>query len=518
MVGGRYPGLISDSSTSASRRRNRASWVALRTLRQVPKIVGETRAGEAIYEIRSVQLVLRGDASHFSRIVACSKCANAVPGPPVLSPADLDQPLHAVICKDCVRAGTSRSTPGPGVGPTRTVPGPPPSTVTDIRAAGRPLQDDPRLVALERRVAELSTLLDVETRTTRAELATADAGAQQLTRRQEELGRAIEVGREAAAAVTEVTSDSEGMRRLQEEMQRALGGVMARVHQLQLSVEAAQAQLDAGAVGQPNEELTRIEDQVSERLDRLAERAARLADSDDLRLTSLERQVRDSVEGSPKAIESLRRDTQRALHDGLSEVRMAITAQASESAVRLDALETAAAEGDSEVDDLYDFHAALDTGMGQLRSELARVSAATSGLTDAQADLQDRLDDLVGAQRLATAEPGLGRRASRQSAESPAELAAVLAAVDDLVGEHQQLRAEVAKLDRVADAATAAAARASAQASTFGPVRSDVRALHEQVAAQNEALAALTRSVEALRRKVPGRAPAAKKASGPAKS
>ncbi len=289
-----------------------------------------------------------------------------------------------------------------------------------------------------------------------------------------------------------------------------------REDQPELSAEAAQAQLDAAAVGQPNEELTRIENQASERLDRLAERVERLAASDDLRLTSLDRQVRASVEGSPKAIESLRRDTQRALHDGLSEVRTAITAQASESAVRLDILEAAVAEGDSEVENLYDFHAALDTGMGQLRSELGRVSAATSGLSDAQADLQDRLDDLVRAQRLAAAEPRRGRRASRKSAESPTEPAAVLAAVDDLGREQQQLRAEVAKLERMVDAATAAATRAS-QASTFGPVRSDVRLLHEQVAAQNEALAALTRSVEA-RRKVPRQAPAPKKASRPAKS
>lgn len=89
----------------------RAGWVGLRTLRQRPKLIQQTADGEPVFEIRSVRLVLRGNATHFTRLVECSKCGRDVHGAPVLGPADLDQPAHAVICKDCVRRATQRPSP-----------------------------------------------------------------------------------------------------------------------------------------------------------------------------------------------------------------------------------------------------------------------------------------------------------------------------------------------------------------------------------------------------------------------
>lgn len=112
----------------------RARWVGLRTLRQRPAAVGATAAGEPVFEVRSVRLVLRGDAPHFNRLVRCSKCDREMPGPPVLSPADLDQPVHAVICAACVREASVPSFGG--------------------EAVAAPAEEDDRLAALERRVAE----------------------------------------------------------------------------------------------------------------------------------------------------------------------------------------------------------------------------------------------------------------------------------------------------------------------------------------------------------------------------
>ena len=84
-------------------------WVGLRTLRQRPRLVGQTAGGEPVYEVRSVRMVLRPDANHFNRLAACAKCGASVAGGPLLAPADLDHPSNPVFCKDCVR----RSTPAP---------------------------------------------------------------------------------------------------------------------------------------------------------------------------------------------------------------------------------------------------------------------------------------------------------------------------------------------------------------------------------------------------------------------
>src|SRR5688572_16111471 len=87
----------------------RATWVALRTLRQRPKVVDHQKNGEPIYEIRSVRLVLRDNVDHFNRLAQCSKCGRELPGAPVLTQADLTRPSHSVLCKECVRKATDRS-------------------------------------------------------------------------------------------------------------------------------------------------------------------------------------------------------------------------------------------------------------------------------------------------------------------------------------------------------------------------------------------------------------------------
>ena len=146
---------MSESSTPAPRRHNRANWVALRTLRQLPKVVGETSAGEPIVEVRSVRLVLREGAAHFSRMATCSKCGREVPGAAILSPSDLDHPPHPVICRHCVRTA-SAPVLRPERRPVKVVPEPRPEPQTESPSGAAP--EDSRLAALDARLSELAEL------------------------------------------------------------------------------------------------------------------------------------------------------------------------------------------------------------------------------------------------------------------------------------------------------------------------------------------------------------------------
>ncbi|HUR23439.1 MAG TPA: hypothetical protein VMZ73_06165, partial [Acidimicrobiales bacterium] len=93
-----------ESPNQASSGQRRANWVALRTLRQLPKAVGETAGGEPIYEVRSVHLLLDSSAGNFVRLAECSRCGRQLAGAPVLTAADLDRPLRPMICSDCIRS------------------------------------------------------------------------------------------------------------------------------------------------------------------------------------------------------------------------------------------------------------------------------------------------------------------------------------------------------------------------------------------------------------------------------
>ena len=81
-----------------------ATWVALRTMRQRPTVVGRTDEGFTVYEIRSVRLVLTPGSAHFRRLVPCAKCGRDVPGSSVLSPVDLDRPANPVFCDRCAQS------------------------------------------------------------------------------------------------------------------------------------------------------------------------------------------------------------------------------------------------------------------------------------------------------------------------------------------------------------------------------------------------------------------------------
>jgi hypothetical protein len=254
-----------DPPGPAARRHKRANWVALRTLRQVPKVVGETPAGDPIVEIRSVRLVLRGDASHFNRIAACSKCGREVPGAAVLSPADLDHVPNAVICKDCVKKATApfdatRSRPTT-VAPVRAAD---PVSVTTNGSASSPVESpgvrDDRLEALERQVKQLTELLGAQ-----------GTAAGSRTPHDDERDRRLDGLVERMDRFTVAGNDR------MEAIEARIDGFLDRLtHQSEAQRSALSSALDAQAdrAATRDRELAQAQDEMGRRLAAVTERAS----------------------------------------------------------------------------------------------------------------------------------------------------------------------------------------------------------------------------------------------------
>lgn len=173
----------------------RASRVALRTLRQRPKVVGETAGGDTVYEVRGVRLILKPDTNHFTRLVECSKCGAEVPGASMLVAADLDQAPAPVVCRQCVHqvglfpraavgeTGRLRPAPRNRAGPSAG--GPPAAAVPAVEpvAAERVAAVEGRLDAVTEEVATLASGLAG----LRAELASVGEWSRDVTRSQRDL-------------------------------------------------------------------------------------------------------------------------------------------------------------------------------------------------------------------------------------------------------------------------------------------------------------------------------------------
>ncbi len=358
----------------------------------------------------------------------------------------------------------------------------------------------PSLHALEKRIEET-----VERLTERAEVQAELRVA--LEGRVDELAAALRGGTSSAVVDPAwIASENKARGREQEALLRRFDEVFERVQQLQASVEADKARAESDSVAlalaQANVELVRVEEQLNQRFDRLAEKVARADDTEAERRRSLEEQVEDGLSRITAALESHRRELQTGLREGLAVVQAAVPTGGSVSDSRVEALEERLEKSDYEVSELGELHAALDVGLGALRTEIGEVRSAVQKVTGEQADIQDRLDSFNRPPQAAA--PGDSARGWKpgRKAETGANLAVAIEAAEILAREHQQLKAQVADLEKAAEAATATAARASSQASTSGPLRSDVRMLQEQLAEQTEALDNLGRAVERLRRKV----------------
>lgn len=384
-----YPGPIASSSLPP-RRQNRANWVALRTLRQVPKLVGKTDGGDPLFEVRNVRMVLRGEANHFSRLVTCTNCGREVPGLPILSPDDLTHAPGPFVCTDCVEALRTQGAPPPS-------PAPPAEDAELRRLAGR-------IDELEGRLGE-------------------DAGA---------------------------------LDALEQRLAAAASAAHAEAVTLRLAVD--------------------------ERLDALDDTS-----------------------------EAQRQDLQAALRDAMADVRAVATVPA-DITDRLHALEQRATRAGAEVAELGELHAALDAGLGTLRSEIADVRSAVKRVADGQADLGDRLETYVRAS-LAPDEQAKGRRSGRKGTDAD-RITTAAAAIEDLLREQRQLKEQVAALAQASDTASAAASRAASQVSALSPLRSEIKLLHQELAEQNETLEALRKAVErpAAKKAPAEKAPAAKRA------
>ena len=602
------------------RRHNRANWVGLRTLRQIPKVVGQTEAGEVIYEVRSVRLLLRGDAAHFNRLVRCSKCGREVAGRAVLGPADLDQAPQPVVCNDCVEAVTAMSPrPGPPAEPAAAdepavadaraeMNRRPEAPVNELGGLGDDEAEGPDVLAPEE--AEDDALVDdsdemppAEEEPPAVDVELMDDGAgldeDELPTLDEyepvvadvaleEVDAAVPADHEflaglddeeapapaddepvvadaglddeeAPAPVTAAPASAgprpvdDGLTRRIEALEERLAGAdhpdPLRLVALEETVNRLAERADANASlevaiqtridelgGAPaaqdqkeNDELRRRLDQLGERLDqlqgtidaewartksetatlgqtvaelgervlRLAEQAGDTAGAGNERLAVVEEKVDEATTRLAKALESQRRQLEDGLREGLADVRSAIPrapAPAEDVDGRLRAMEKQVRQGQAEVSELNELHAALDAGLGSLRAEIGEVRAGLARLTDAKADLEDRLETFL---RMSLVPEGEKGRKAKKAAE--ATLGTMSAAVQDLLREQRQLKDSVASLEQASDAATAAAARASMQASSLGPLRSDVKLLHQEAAEQQQALDALRRTVERLR-------------------
>lgn len=523
----------------ASLRHKRVHWVALRTLRQVPRIVGETEAGDPIVEIRSVRLVLQGNAAHFRRLQVCSKCGKDAAGATVLDPVDLDRSPESLICQDCLRTGAGEQ-------------------ALDIRVE-RPLSElgveAERFEALERRVEELQGSVDanevqtsgatasvpsntdlvrieeqtnqrldrlaegigrldaLERRIEEAESrVSGHAEAQQTALRAEfetrldELRAAQELGTgQMGASVEQATSGYDDLSRAMTDQRGQLEELAERLQKLQKAMNAQTSQVQATATA-----LT----ETRQELERQSERVAQRGESESERLQALEAEVRAAVSGLTEQVESQGRSLQSAVTKGLAEVQAAAAeAAAAMDPGRLQRLEEAAARREAELEELFDLHAALDAGMGELRSGIVAGRAADTRTSDALDEIYRRIEALSTAHETGKADQGRGRRSGRKSAESTTDIAAALAEVDPRVREQRQLREQVVSLQQDVDSMATAAARVASQVAPLASLRTEVRALQSQLAEQEAAIESLATSVESRRRRTPS--PAAGTAKKP---
>ncbi|MCA1656377.1 MAG: hypothetical protein LC713_01455, partial [Actinobacteria bacterium] len=428
-----------DPPNPAAHRHKRANWVALRTLRQVPKVVGETPAGDPIFEIRSVRLVLRGDASHFNRIAACSKCGREVPGAAVLSPADLDHVPNAVICKDCVKKATApfdatRNRPS-AVAPVRASD---PVTVRVNGSASSPVESpgvrDDRLEALELQVKQLTELLGTQ-----------GAGAGSRTPHDEDRDRRLDGLVERLDRLTVAGNDRT------EAIDARIDGFLERLTQQSEAQRAAlSSALDTQAdrTATRHQELAQAQDDMGRRLDAVTERIAADAGSE-----AALRAVQARLEELAARVDQQRPEWESALTAGLSSVQAELTTALAAAAGAADL----AGGQDERVGLLEGVVARLQhlvgTGADRLHAMEQRVEEASATAAAQRTELPAMVDERLGELRadrgqvLSQMRDDLGRLRR----ETAGRLSDVSARVDQGTADHEEaLRTLTVRLDQVA--------------------------------------------------------------------
>lgn len=269
--------------------------MALRTLRQRPKVVDHTPDGQPVYEVRSVRLVLPADATHFKQLVTCSRCGKEVAGAPVLEPGDLERPPQPVICRECVEAA------GMSVVPSTERRYVPPKPVEDVAPAAESGEDDEALRA-ELHAAVAQGLADV-----RAQLAAStDATGKRVGALEGRLAAALDEQRaERRAQSVALTGVLEGQRSDLED------GLTARVS------------LELAAVRAAVTELVRSQGVIEGRLNALAQHAS-----------AMEARV-DTLSASADAVAGAQRAPEQRVEASLDSVTALVEAHRRELDARL---------------------------------------------------------------------------------------------------------------------------------------------------------------------------------------
>ena len=379
----------------------RANWVGLRTLRQRPKLVGATTAGEPVFEIRSVRLVLRGLSPHFNRLAACSRCGKDVPGAPVLTVADLERPLRPMICSDCVR-GTGVSTvwdPGTARPPAAEEEAPAAAAETVEAPVLAPAPEDGRLESFERHLRAVTDRVNAL-----GQALAAQRGEAEERRREEEAARAAvaRLGAQVAAVAgvgdridgqrAEVAAVVSAIGELRSEMQRLADGNRELVR-AQQELERRLAEVPAPAesaapVVRPEELAALVAAQAElERRIAAAEVPAPVIapELDDLmatRLREVERRLADQIAGQSEHLETAIEQSVRVSTAGLARAYQEMAGAQAGILQRLDALAGQVAQVTGRMDAMAAWVGSTSERLDALEDRAERTELATGRSLD----------------------------------------------------------------------------------------------------------------------------------------
>ena len=377
---GTVKGMADNDQTALQRR---ATWVGLKTLRQRPRVVGETGSGEPVFEVRSVRLVLRDEAGHFSRLAECSKCGREVPGAPVMGPADLDRPAHSVICKDCVRASVAArplqpewraaksERPAPPVQKADEQPSGPPDPVDDVRLAAVEVQ----LQAAVARLAELADLQRMESAESRLQEALRQGLAQI---RAEVVASSQRSETEQAAANDEDRKRAEALAQVVQAQQSRLASMSAMLTEIRD---------DVLRLAESNQELARAQRDLERRIEERVGKA-------DASVAALEKRLRGDVTTLAQAVETVRGDLEGSLGAPLG-TGMAMVVQAVQELARGRDEIKASVGGRVEA-----LTSAVEDGSSRVRALERRTEESIERLTEALEDQRRELKEVTATHRL----------------------------------------------------------------------------------------------------------------------
>ena len=377
-----------------------ATWVALRTLRQRPTLVGQTDEGAAVYQVRSVRLLLAPGAAHFRRLVTCAKCGRDVPGSPILAPGDLERPANSVFCDRCVRSPLPprQEVPRESADPPVLVPTP----------AAPPGVTDENVGDLQRLSEQIADLLGGQN----ADLAKLSASVAGVR-----------------AEMRELAESNQALARQQQELDQRIAGLAADVAAHPGAMVDTTAEQLQAAVDQLRSQIAslhqRMDDEAASRSDvgALAESTRALAQRDAEIETTLARELADLRSSLAPTVDA----AAQPLHAALDRLRSEIASLQQRT------------DGDAAV-----------------RSEVGALAESTRALALARDDLSRKVQELA-AQVQTPRDAEIETSLAAELVDIKASLAPMVdATTDPLHAALDQLRSQIAALQqRIDDEATA---------------------------------------------------------------